>query len=172
MWKHPWSWVASRGADCRCKGLVTNSNPICKLDICLGTSFASTLTELLNRGWTHLWRFETGLLWAEVKILKSLSRSVGQSIKTKVCLRKWAVSGCPEFSSWIFNALFNHIQEAHKLRKLVDVLIWCVGMIFTGRPEAADSQVTYPSGSEYFILHDEVSPMFPPNNFPYIRQPW
>ena len=40
--------------------------------------------------------------------------TVGYSIKTKFCLDKLAASGClgwPEFSSSIFNALFNQIQE-------------------------------------------------------------
>ena len=42
--------------------------------------------------------------------------TVGYSIKTKYCLEELAVSGClgwPEFSSSIFNALFNQIQEVH-----------------------------------------------------------
>ena len=42
--------------------------------------------------------------------------TVGYSIKTKYCLEELAVSGClgwPEFSSSIFNALFNEIQEVH-----------------------------------------------------------
>ena len=103
----------------------------------------------------------TDLLSAEVKLLKSVSLPVGQSIKTKFSLGKWAVSGCPEFSSSIFNALFNQIQESsHKVGR-------CPDLMCGRRPEAADSQVTNPSGSEYFILHDEVSPMFPPNNFSY-----
>ena len=40
----------------------------------------------------------------------------GYSIKTKFCLEEWAGVGClgwPEFSSSIFNALFNQIQEVH-----------------------------------------------------------
>ena len=38
------------------------------------------------------------------------------SIKTKFSLGEWAGVGClglPEFSSSIFNALFNQIQEVH-----------------------------------------------------------
>ena len=41
---------------------------------------------------------------------------VGYSIQTKFCVEKLAISGClgwPEFSSSIFNALFNQIQEVH-----------------------------------------------------------
>ena len=51
--------------------------------------------------------------------------TVGYSIKTKFCLEELAVSGClgwPEFSSSIFNALFNQIQEVHLIRKVGDAL--------------------------------------------------
>ena len=41
---------------------------------------------------------------------------LGYSIKATFCMEESAVSGChgwPEFSSSIFNALFNQIQEVH-----------------------------------------------------------
>ena len=142
MWKHPWSWVASRGADCSCKGLVNDSNPFPSLMFVFGplriTPDGAHVSQY--RRWTHLWRFETGLLSAEVKIIKNLS--VGHSIKKKpkFCLGEWAVSGCPdwpEFSSSIFDTIFN--LKAHWIRKLGDALI-CYWHDFRG--ESWDRRLT------------------------------
>ena len=67
---------------------------------------------------SHIWRemFEISKKKKIKDFETKLNATLVYSIKTKFCLGEWAGVGClgwPEFSSSIFNALFNQIQEVH-----------------------------------------------------------